>query len=400
MRKHLRSCRKSFPLHVERLEERDCPTLAFNVILDAQGNLDIIGTPLDANDNFMLLSSPAPGEFQFQAFTDASKTTTYFDSGPLDVAGRIRVFLPNTDDTLCLDLQGNAMPADFYVDAGFGNDFVLQNTPAPTPGEISGNVLLNRVNHFGIVTDYTFFGNVTMFTDGNPDPAGQNDLSISNSTIQGTLRWNAGLPAAFLSNNFTLSAVEVEGNVLLNLKGITTTSNLVTITGGTNINGLVSYTGSTGIDNIALDNMVIGSSASFRLGNNTNQFQFQADAIILGNLIIVGGNQQDDINTFEGTVGGYVSMILYNGPNNVNITGANILGNRVAILTGSGADTVVFDGNAAGAFLDVRLGSGNDTFTLGASTALSAGRVDGGFGQDTFIGLITIDFPFALISIS
>jgi hypothetical protein len=385
--------RQSRP-ELEALEARWCPTLSFGIHLDSLGNLVIQGTPTSVDPNYLLLTMTGPDTYQLQAFEDEDKTLLYFDAPGLEAQGNVSILLPNTNDTVCLALDGNTMPGDLFMDGGFGDDYLLQDQ-LDLGGEIAGSLRTQRVNTISFFDGITIGGNLSFNADGNAFAF--NEVVLANTVIGGSLYYQSGLPAPFLSNNLSLSNVEVGGHIQANLGHATT--NGFSLSGGTLIQGNVVYTGGRGFDNVLLDGVTIEGTAAFRLKGNINQLEFQQTtdpSTVLGNFLITGGNNNDRINNFEGLVGGNVLMALKNGQNNVNITGGTILGPQVSILTGNGADTVLFDGTAVGARLTAFLGSGNDEMTFGPAAALALGFIDGQFGADTFIGLQTVDFPFVL----
>ncbi len=374
---------------LELLETRDCPTLTFSYTSDALGNWTVNAVPQDYSDNFLLLSETAPNTFDLQEFSDASETTLVYDSGNFTVLGNISIYLPNTNDTLNLALNGNSTPGSLYVDGGAGYNTVQQD-PSDIGGAISGNVSLSRINNVNFFQGYAIGGNLSVSaaaTNLNP-----NSLQLVNTAVGGNVIDNAALPPLNSLNLLTFSGVSVGGSLAVNLASITSpgdqTSAFVTLSNST-IETNFNYTGGGGQDNLLLDGMGIGGSVYMNLGNGTNQLQLVNSTVIDHNITVIGGINDDDINNFAATIGGSVNLMLGDGNNNVNLDGATILGSSVRITTGAGADTVTYNSSAPSAYLQVALGAGDDSFTFGPAAKWHYAYIDGGPGHNTFTNLMT-----------
>ena len=138
-----------------------------------------------------------------------------------------------------------------------------------------------------------------------------------------------------------------------------------------------------GIDNAAVRSgvmsvMTVKNFAGVEIDNGRSQgATVNVSDVMRGSIATSGGNDSLQITgKSNATTGNLLTISAGNGNNSVSYSGG--ASNRAAIITGSGADTVTFGGQANGA---INTGAGNDRVNVRSTGNLA---VTGGAGADVF----------------
>ena len=138
-----------------------------------------------------------------------------------------------------------------------------------------------------------------------------------------------------------------------------------------------------GIDNAAVRSgvmsvMTVKNFAGVEIDNGRSQgATVNVSDVMRGSIATSGGNDSLQITgKSNATTGNLLTVSAGSGNNSVSYSGG--ASNRAAIITGSGADTVTFGGQANGA---INAGAGNDRVSLRSTGNVS---VTGGSGKDVF----------------
>jgi hypothetical protein len=136
----------------------------------------------------------------------------------------------------------------------------------------------------------------------------------------------------------------------------------------------------------------IGGNARFDLGSGSDTFTLTGQALIGENLMINGGNENDNLQLMPGSVvlGDAIRLGRGTGSDTVTFSAsasqAQLLASlgKIHVDRGTGNDTVTFSVYAPQAQLIASLGNGSDTFTFGGSAVLESQYIDGGNGIDVY----------------
>jgi hypothetical protein len=406
--------RRRTRLFLERLEQRDCPSLTVTLI---NGSLTVSGVPtgpLSVTEN-------------------AARQLTVTDNGHFlgnySVGGDLRLNLTRHPSTVTVDLGGNTFSGNILISLGNGGTTPLPPAVTVQRGTVGGNVTFLGGN--GTETEniggpslapipLNVRGNVQangkVSGNGNAGPGdtlfvgpgstvggdvsttqidnvavGQPNLALT--TVGGNVSVNdAGSNAALIVNIFgnvgksvsvTGTAYDdafvlqqatpgvggnITGGLNVDLGGSTNLGNSFLLDAGTTVGGdttLTSGAAATGTGSTFTIRGAVNASLTANLGEGPNMLTFSAAASVLGNMSVTGGNGNNTV-TADGAVAGSLSFNLGNGNDTVTI--GNAPGGQLLWTSGNGNDSVTFGdaSNAAGETWNVNMtfGTGNDTLTL------------------------------------
>jgi hypothetical protein len=414
---------------LELLEDRRCPTLMIQLL---PGNLVVSGVPTGT----LTITETSANVFQVQDGT--SNLGSYRDTGNLTLnltnhqgkaininlngntlAGNLLISLGAGDlsefAAIGTGIYGGTVAgsvtitggsgaeelvpgfqlipaAPFVVPHGLivGGDFTVNgrsNTAAPV-----GNILdtgglfppaTAPVVHIGgslntsAVSAMAIGPNTVIGKNLNDNPGGDQTMELFLfGWVNQNLSFSAGFspPGAGFPTTLNLDpASSVGGNLSANLgSGV----NSATLGVGSVIGGSATIT-EQGNGTLDIGSTVNGS-LGVNLGDGNSTLTFEAMASVAGDMTVSGGNGNNDLTAFNGTVAGNLRFSFGNGNDSVTI--GNAPGGTLFWASGSGADSLTLSPAAAGQAwnVNVRFGSNDDTFTLGGAGGTISGSVDGG----------------------
>lgn len=379
----------------ETLEDRVTPSLTFT--MDSAGDLTVTGTTPNnvaitstaagvtimngassqlfavtgnLTVNISFTAAPTPGTPQLSyspgadTFGAVSLTATSFLSTAADpslvyVTGsgaNINGLLTVNNNALAdYDAIEGVNPAGFSHNGNGGSDTVTigYNLVNATTGAVTvrGNVYAQNTNLFGLgaetsgpAVDVQGLTTITTHNTSGITFSNPNNVDVAPETVlEGTL--SVTLNGAF---QFFQTQGTQESNVILQF-------------GAGQVGSFFAGGG-------------VGLPSQTTFGSITETFASGATTLGAGNGV-----------SFNGVVGGNISLVMGNGGNNVAFNQLQ-LGGAVIYHGGNGGDNVDWGPNASAfnAALQFIFGSGNDTFTVESSSFKSL-YADGGFGTNTLI---------------
>jgi hypothetical protein len=426
----MKPVRRPARLALERLESRDCPSLAVTLF---GGSLTVRGTPLGA----LSINEPSPGG-------RLTVTDNGHSLGTYAVGGDLRLNLASHPNTVTVDLGGNTFAGSVLISLGNGDP--AGDLVAVQNGTVGGNVtfLGGSGREAESVGRPTLFA-VPLTVRGNVEAVGKvsgggalgprNALLLGpGSTVGGDVTAVQFGFVAVGQQGRALTAVGGNLNVNDSGSGAPLRVNLfgdvgksVSVTGtalqdafflqpagpgvGGNVGGDLSVDlgpggeggdifgvgpdmvgGNTTLTTLGTPNVfppggfiVAGTfdgSLTVKMGEGANFFAFD-QASVGGNLSVTGGNGNDSA-TLHGTVGGDLSFHFGNG----GAVAVTVFTAPAALLrwaSGNGNDVLTLAPTASGTGwnVDVRFGSGEGSFTLAGAGGFISGTVNGG-GTNVF----------------
>jgi hypothetical protein len=244
--------------------------------------------------------------------------------------------------------------------------------PATAPVvRIGGNLNTTAVNAMALGP------NTTIGRSLNDNPAGQQSMELFIfGRVNQNVSFGAGFssPASFFPTVLSLdAAASIGGNLSANLGS---GANTLTLSPGSVIGGNTTITEQG--DGTLEVGSTMGDSLTINLGDGNSTLMFDAVATVAGDMTVNGGNGNNDLTAFNGTVNGNLRFSFGNGNDSVTI--ANAPGGTLFWTSGNGADSLTLNPTVAGQTwnVNVRFGSSDDTFTLAGAGGTITGSVDGG----------------------
>jgi hypothetical protein len=424
--------RRPARLFLERLEQRDCPSLTVTLF---GGSLNVSGSPTGA----LAVTEATPGKLTVMDGTHSL--------GTYGVGGDLRLSLTNHPSTITVDLGGNTFTGNILISLGNGGTTTLPPEVSVQRGTVGGNVTFlggngTETENIGgpalapipvvVRGSVQATGKVSGGGDAGPgdtlfigpgssvggdvtttqiDNVAVGQPALALTTVGGNVNVNdSGSGAALTVNifgnvnksvsvtgtsfedNFVLqqASAGVGGNVLGNLyvdlgAGGTLGDSFLLDT-GTTVGGSATLS-TRGAPAVAAPggftvNGTVNGSLTANLGEGNDSFAFNAAASVAGNLSVTGGNGNNTV-TAAGAVGGNLSFTFGSGNDSVTVTSAP--GGQLRWTSGNGNDSLTLAPTAASAFnVNVHFGTGDDSLTLAGTASTLSGLVDGGGGTNVF----------------
>jgi hypothetical protein len=248
---------------------------------------------------------------------------------------------------------------------------------------------------------------------------GDFNTTTSSTTINGALRFkNTSTPLPVQINTNGNNGLNVSGKVtyaggtsddVLFLAGTFGSSASFVDSDGNNglafgmnstLHGSIKVVTGDGNDGLGLQGGTFDGNVSLKLGNGNNTFAYgvAGSVTVGGNISMTTGAGNDEWRTSGGglTLSGNVTMNLGDGTNKI-LASAIVNGSKIGINTGSGVDSVSFDGSATNAAVRIFLGAGNDSLA-GVLLRDSASAIfNGGDGTDHFLESMLTTDPLIII---
>jgi hypothetical protein len=421
--------RRPTHLSLERLEQRDCPSLTVTLY---NGSLNISGAPAGA----LMVTETTPGKL--------TVTDNAHSLGTYSVGGDLRLNLTRHPSTVTVDLGGNTFTGSVLISLGNGGTTTLPPAVTVQRGTVGGNVsffggngteteniggpalapiplnvrgyvqAVGKVSGGGVAgpgdtlfvgPGSTVGGDVSTVQIDNV-AVGQPNLALT--TVGGNVSVNdSGSGAALIVNIFgnvgksvsvtgtsfedafvlQQASAGVGGNITgglnVNLGPGGTAGDSFLLDTGTTVGGNVTLT-TAGAPNVAPPggftiNGTVNGSLTANLGAGNDSLTFSTTGSVLGNLNITGGNGNDTV-TAAGAVAGNLSFTF--GSGNDSVTIGNAPGGVLNWSSGNGNDSVTFGNatNVPGAWnVHMRFGTGNDTLTLAGNGTVASPNALTGF---------------------
>jgi hypothetical protein len=237
---------------------------------------------------------------------------------------------------------------------------------------IGGNLNTSAVDAIAIGPNTTIGRSLT------DNPAGEQAMELFVfGRVNQNLSFSAGFSppgAGFPTTLFLDTLASVGGNVSANLgSGV----NSATLSAGSVVGGSVNLTEQGNGAPLEIDGAVNGS-LTINLGDGDSTVSFTGTAAVSGDMRVNGGNGNNDLTTFSGTVAGNLTFTLGNGNDSATIS--NAPGGVLSWTSGNGSDSLTLNPSTAGQAwnINVHFGNSDDTFTLGGAGGNLTGTVDGG----------------------
>jgi fibronectin-binding autotransporter adhesin len=397
-------------LHLEELENRFAPA---NLLL-LGGNLTVSNPRIMAGTANLQLNQQADGRFQIldQGFSlglyrvtgsitvrgsnaPNSISVTLNDSIPGNgvLYGNLSIYGGNGNDTISVDGTAGTenIRGSLYVDAGFGNDTVNVGTSVGLTVRGSATLIGNLGNDSAVLgggaNPTTVRGALALYSTQQTTLSGTTvrgglldtlqlspsntsmefsslSLAVSNnSVLQGTTTVNAGV----LTDQFTSDATSTLGRTIINAPGTDTLDLAGTVNGSFTLNGgngntTVTIEAGTAINAVGT---VDPGNLTLNLGNGSNTYTLGNPFTVQGSVSLSAGNSDQTISSFDGMVGGSLSINW--GSGNDSFALASMVGGNLSFV-GTGNDTVSVN---LGALV---VGTINDTIANGGSDVLDIGN--------------------------